>query len=51
MHNGIAGLAQQEICIGLHLAQLPGGLFNPSNQLKKLSQSISLHFSFGMGNY
>ena len=32
MHNGIAGLAQQEICISLHLAQLPGELFNPSNQ-------------------
>jgi hypothetical protein len=32
MQNSIAGLGQQEICISLHLAQLPGGLFNPSNQ-------------------
>ena len=35
----------------LDLAQLPGELFNPKDNWKKLFQEILLFFPFGMGIY
>ena len=37
--------------VSIDTSQLPGRLFSPSDNCKKLSHNFLLHFSIGMGSY